>query len=182
MGSAQPLNSCHEWHTPERVHLQWPEPAREDRGEREWCGDKHEAICVVSGRRAAVRRAGWEQRRDQTVLCSGRADRRHELLLYTRSLGSIHELTDNSGAVLARYDLDPYGRRTKVTGGVDADFGFTGHYHHQPSGLHLALYRGYDADLGRWISRDPIGENGGINLYAYVFNEPTRQRSSWTLS
>ena len=83
--------------------------------------------------------------------------------------------------MLARYDLDPYGRRTKVSGGVDADFGFTGHYHHQPSGLHLALFRGYDADLGRWISRDPIGENGGINLYAYVFNEPTRHSDPFGL-
>jgi len=92
---------------------------------------------------------------------------------YTRDhLGSIRELTDSSGAVQARYDYDPYGRRTKVIGAVDADFGFTGHYCHQPSGLHLALYRAYDADFGRWISRDPIGENGGINLYAYVVNEP----------
>ncbi len=48
-----------------------------------------------------------------------------------------------------RYAYDPYGRRTKVTGSVDADFGFRGHYYHQPSGLHLALYRAYDAALRR---------------------------------
>jgi RHS repeat-associated protein len=77
---------------------------------------------------------------------------------YTRDhLGSIRELTNSSGAVQARYDYDPYGRRTKLTGSADADFGFTGHYYHQPSGMHLALYRAYDADLGRWIGRDPIG-------------------------
>jgi len=92
---------------------------------------------------------------------------------YTRDhLGSVRELTDSSGAVQARYDYDPYGRRTKVSGSVDADFGFTGHYYHQPSALHLALYRAYDADLGRWISRDPIAEQGGINLYRYVSNNP----------
>ena len=92
---------------------------------------------------------------------------------YTRDhLGSIRELTDSSGAVQARYDYDPYGRRTKVSGNVDADFGFTGHYYHQPSGLNLALYRAYDADLGRWMSRDPIAELGGINLYGYVGNSP----------
>jgi len=92
-------------------------------------------------------------------------------------LGSIRELTDSAGVVKVRYDYDPYGRRTKVNGSLslDADFGFTGHYYHQPSGLQLALYRAYDADLGRWISRDPIGELGpdGPNPYNYVRNDPT---------
>ena len=30
----------------------------------------------------------------------------------------------------------------------------------------------YDPNIGRWISRDPIGERGGSNLYGYVGNEP----------
>jgi RHS repeat-associated protein len=55
---------------------------------------------------------------------------------------------------------------------VEADFGFTGHYYHAPSGLHLALFRAYDADTGRWLNRDPLGEDGGINLYGYVGNSP----------
>ena len=29
----------------------------------------------------------------------------------------------------------------------------------------------YDPDLGRWLSRDPIGEAGGLNLYSYSFND-----------
>jgi RHS repeat-associated protein len=95
---------------------------------------------------------------------------------YTRDhLGSIRELTNGSGTVQARYDYDPYGRRTRLTGTLDADFGFTGHYYHQPSGLHLALYRAYNADLGRWISRDPLKSaemREGVNLYAYVGNNP----------
>jgi RHS repeat-associated protein len=94
---------------------------------------------------------------------------------YTRDhLGSIRELTNGSGTVQTRYDYDPYGRRTRLTGTLDADFGFTGHYYHQLSGLHLALYRAYNADLGRWISRDSIAEQGGINLYAYVGNNPVK--------
>jgi RHS repeat-associated protein len=92
---------------------------------------------------------------------------------YTRDhLGSVRELTDSSGAVQTRYDYDPYGRRTKISGSLDADFGFTGHYFHQPDGLHLALYREYDADLGRWISRDPVAERAGPNMYSYVRNNP----------
>ena len=95
---------------------------------------------------------------------------------YTKDhLGSIRELTDSSGAIHARYDYDPYGRRTKLTGDLDADFGFTGHYvSSQYSDLAFAPFRIYSCDLGRWISRDPIGELGGINLYAYVGNGPIR--------
>jgi RHS repeat-associated protein len=87
-------------------------------------------------------------------------------------LGSVRELTDSTGAVRARYAYDPYGRRTKVSGDLEASFGYTGYYQHTPSGLSLALYRAYDARLGRFISRDPIEENGGVNLYAYVYSSP----------
>ena len=55
-----------------------------------------------------------------------------------------------------------------------ADFGFTGHFFHQPTGLSLSLYRAYDSKRGRWLSRDPIGEAGGLNLYGYVGNGPTK--------
>lgn len=90
----------------------------------------------------------------------------------TDHLGNIRELTDTSGAVRARYDYDPFGRRTKTSGDLDADLGFTGHYYHAPSGLTLAPFRAYDANLGRWISRDPSGETESPNLYTYVDNNP----------
>ncbi len=92
---------------------------------------------------------------------------------YTRDhLRSIRELTDGSGAAHARYDYDPYGKQTKLGGALDVDFGYTGHYFHAPSGLNLAPYRAYNPALGRWLSRDPIGEEGGLNLYGYVGNNP----------
>jgi RHS repeat-associated protein len=87
-------------------------------------------------------------------------------------LGSIREVTDTAGAVQARYAYDPFGRRTKLSGSLDVDLGFAGLYEHVPSGLQLALYRPYDSDTGRWLSRDPIGESGGHNLYRYAWNDP----------
>jgi RHS repeat-associated protein len=97
-------------------------------------------------------------------------------LFYTRDhLGSIRELTDGQQAVRARYDYDPYGRMTKVSGDKDSPFTYTGHFWHQPSGLNLSLFRAYDPNLGRWISGDPIEEAGGGNLYGYVDNEPIGQ-------
>jgi RHS repeat-associated protein len=87
-------------------------------------------------------------------------------------LGSIREVLDATGTLRARYDYDAWGQRTKLSGDLDADFGFTGHLHHKPTGLILTHYRAYDPRLGRWLSRDPIGERGGINLYGYVGNNP----------
>ena len=92
---------------------------------------------------------------------------------FTRDhLGSVREMTDSSGTIHASYTYDPYGRSTKVSGDLEADFGFTGHYRHLPSGLLLAPYRAYNPGLGRWISRDPIAEAGGLNLYGYLGNDP----------
>jgi RHS repeat-associated protein len=86
--------------------------------------------------------------------------------------GSIREMTNSSGALVARYDYDPFGRRTLVSGTDLADFGFTHFYYDQASGLWFSRTRAYDPNLARWLSRDPIGEDGGINLYAFVENNP----------
>jgi RHS repeat-associated protein len=97
-----------------------------------------------------------------------------ETRLYLRDhLGSVRTVIDDEGAPTARYDYDPYGRRTRTAGTDNVDFGFTGHFTHAGTGLVLAPFRAYDADLGRWISRDPIGEAGGVNIYGYVAGSPT---------
>ncbi|MEZ5327068.1 MAG: RHS repeat-associated core domain-containing protein [Verrucomicrobiales bacterium] len=90
----------------------------------------------------------------------------------TDHLGSVREVTNSSRTVVGAYDYSPYGMRTNIYGSFAADFGYTGHQYHKASGLHLALYRAYDAQLGRWLSPDPIGEAGGLNLYGYVGGDP----------
>jgi RHS repeat-associated protein len=104
-------------------------------------------------------------------------------LFYAKDhLGSVREMTDTSGAIRARYDYDPYGRTTKVSGDLEAEFGFTGFYRHQTTGLSLTLYRAYDANLGRWLSVDPIGERGGMNVYGYVSNDPLNRTDKFGLA
>jgi RHS repeat-associated protein len=73
---------------------------------------------------------------------------------------------------LAGYSFDPWGRRTLTRGSDATPLGFTGHPA-SGSGVSLTLYRGYDPALGRWLSEDPSSFAGGINLYAYVNNNPT---------
>jgi RHS repeat-associated protein len=92
---------------------------------------------------------------------------------YTRDhLGSIREVTDQSGGVRARYDYDPYGRQTKLAGDKDATFAYTGQQTHAPSGLYYYRARYYDPRIGRFLSEDPIGLEGGQNLYGYALNDP----------
>jgi RHS repeat-associated protein len=87
-------------------------------------------------------------------------------------LGSIREMTDNTGAVKVRYDYDPWGARTKMGGTLESDFGFTGHYYHTASSLHLAPYRAYDSATTRWASRDPLEQIMASNLYTYTHDDP----------
>jgi len=103
----------------------------------------------------------------------------NESYFYTKDhLGSIRELTGSDGVIHARYDYDPFGRRSAnmiTNNAVEADFAYAGYFNHAPSGLYGTLYRFYSPDQGRWISRDPLGEDGGLNLYGYVGGNPIKE-------
>ena len=89
-------------------------------------------------------------------------------------IGSVRRVfvtTSNAPA----YGYDPYGNALQTTA-LLTDFGFAGMFANNDSGLYLTQFRAYDPVSGRWLSRDPIGIEGGINLYAYVEQLPT----GWT--
>jgi RHS repeat-associated protein len=93
-------------------------------------------------------------------------------LYYTKDhLGSVMETTQASGKVVGSLDYGPYGEPVKAQGQLP-DFRYAGMLHHAPTGLYLTHYRAYDPTVGRWLNRDPIGEDGGINLYGYVGGNP----------
>jgi RHS repeat-associated protein len=91
-------------------------------------------------------------------------------------LGSIREMTNGAGTIVWQQSFDPFGVPTTLVSTTAADIGYAGYYVHSRSGLNLTRTRAYSASLGRFISRDPIEEKGGTNLYAYVMNNPM----SWT--
>ena len=82
-------------------------------------------------------------------------------------------MLNSSGTIVARYSYDPYGRATLVSGTNLATKQYAGYYTHQPSGLNLTKYRAYDSGTGRWLSRDPLKEREGANLYTFVWDDPT---------
>ena len=86
-------------------------------------------------------------------------------------LGSVRQVTDQNGTTVAKFNYDPYGRRTQTFGTMWIDYGYAGLFE-LTSGLKLAVWRIYDPSTGRWINRDPIREQGGWNLYAYCGGNP----------
>jgi RHS repeat-associated protein len=92
---------------------------------------------------------------------------------YTRDhLGSVREVVAEDETLVARYDYKPYGERILVSGSYEAAKGYTGHDYLPEAGTILTQYRAYDPGTGRWLSSDPLGEEGGMNLYGYVRGDP----------
>ncbi len=88
--------------------------------------------------------------------------------------GNITALIDNSGAVVATWRYDAYGNTLATTGTPSLEtYRFSTKPYDELTGLYYYGYRYYDPVTGRWPSRDPIGERGGVNLYGMVGNRIT---------
>ncbi len=144
-----------------RVRITEKENGTQTKDERfVWCGSK---ICQKRSGSTVVRNffeQGFEE---------GTSD-----YFYTRDhLGSVREVVGSDGTTIAsRVSYDPWGKSTEMGSGTLTDFAFTGHHFDRASNLSLAWWRAYDPQLGRWLSKDPLGLAGGVNLYGYVANDP----------
>jgi RHS repeat-associated protein len=91
--------------------------------------------------------------------------------------GNITYLVDSSQAMAATYRYDPFGNTLSSNGTLAATnvYRFSSKEIHVNSGMYIYLYRFYDPSLQRWINRDPLEEDGGLNLYTFVDNNPLNQ-------
>jgi RHS repeat-associated protein len=98
--------------------------------------------------------------------------------------GNVRQVLDGTDVskLVAHYWYDPYGKVIDAqwdTGGPDRAFAWTNPFRFSTrwfddeTGLGCWPERYYSPRLGRWISRDPIGELGGLNTYGFVRNEPS---------
>lgn len=87
-------------------------------------------------------------------------------------LGSVVALTDAIGDVIQEYEYEAFGNIVGQGGGGANPIAFTGRDMDSESGLYYYRARYYDSTVGRFMSEDPIGIDGGINLYTYVENNP----------
>lgn len=94
-----------------------------------------------------------------------------QFLHYVTDLnGYPRELVDVQGQVRNRIEHRVFGKALAAVGAMPTQFRFSGQYEDAETGLHYNRYRYYDPEMGRYISPDPIGLDGGLNLYAYTPN------------
>ncbi len=81
-------------------------------------------------------------------------------------------MTSVSGAVVWSAKYGSFGKASIEVETVANNLRFPGQYYDAETGLHYNFHRYYDPKLGRYVQTDPIGLIGGINLFAYVKNNP----------
>jgi len=91
--------------------------------------------------------------------------------------GNILLLTKSDGTVAAKYAYDPYGHSESIIAdpaAAGSPFTFAGALGvvDDGDGLFLMTHRYYSADAGRFLQKDPIGLEGGDNLYLYAGANP----------
>lgn len=85
---------------------------------------------------------------------------------------NVTGLFDGTGTRAATYMYDPFGQTLSANGTAaeSNSFRFSSEFFDTETELIYYNYRYYDPKIGRWVKRDPIGNSGGMNLYAFVHN------------
>ena len=85
---------------------------------------------------------------------------------------NVTELFDASGNIAATYDYAPFGALVSSTGNIANPITFSSEIYDAALGMQYYNWRLYNPLEGRLFNRDPIHENGGLNLYWFVQNSP----------
>ncbi len=90
---------------------------------------------------------------------------------HTDQIGTPLELTDSDGGIVWQATYRSWGEIEQlVVNKVEQNLRFQGQYFDGESELYYNTYRYYDPEIGRYITLDPIGIRGGINLFRYNLN------------
>ncbi|MGE0087185.1 MAG: RHS repeat domain-containing protein [Desulfococcaceae bacterium] len=89
--------------------------------------------------------------------------------------GNVSQLVNAAdGSIAAHYEYDAFGNLINSYGAYadENPFRFSTKYFDAETGLYYYGFRYYSPEIGRWLNRDPIGEEGGINLNSFIGNNP----------
>jgi RHS repeat-associated protein len=89
---------------------------------------------------------------------------------------TVRGLFGTSGAITHSYQYSAFGEKLKQSEGTHNPLRFAARELDWQTGLYYVRARWYDPFLGRFLSEDPIGLEGGINQYTYAANDPINRR------
>jgi len=97
------------------------------------------------------------------------------VLFYTHDLTkNVTELLDRAGEIVTAYDYAPFGAVTVHGPDLGNPYQWSSEQMDQELGLVYYNYRHYNPADGRWVRWDSLGERGGVNVYGFVGNNPSR--------
>ncbi|MFQ9686048.1 MAG: RHS repeat-associated core domain-containing protein [Veillonella parvula] len=102
-----------------------------------------------------------------------RETRQQTHYFHCEQIGIPREMTDKDGNLLWFGNYTGWGRlkeETKVTDSAYQPFRLQNQYCDRETGLHYNFFRYYEPDAGRFVNQDPIGLEGGDNIYLFSPN------------
>jgi RHS repeat-associated protein len=87
-------------------------------------------------------------------------------------LGTPQVLTNETGSIVWKAVYTPFGGANILVETVQNPFRLPVQYYDSETGFHYNYFRYYDPTTGRYVTPDPIGLAGGINLFVYALNNP----------
>jgi RHS repeat-associated protein len=119
----------------------------------------------------------WGTKQDE-LLCD------NENWMLGDHLNTISDIVKSDGTVVDHLAYNSFGKLISVTKNPDSTFfAYTGKLTDKSSDLQWNINRWYDSDVGRWMSEDPIGFNGGDwNLYKYASNNVNAKQDLFGLA
>jgi RHS repeat-associated protein len=169
------------WQTLKKEYVNWlwidnilaveqeePDLTIQEREELSFCNAN---VLVKSGEFVKY---GWQLIVDRcnNLVSSGSVIVENRYYFAKNHLWSVDAITDNSWTIVTTYDYDSYWNFTQSWYDIWNSRLFTGREYDKEIGLYYNRARYYNPELGRFISRDPIGQVDDVNLYGYVGENP----------
>lgn len=133
--------------------------------------DGHQAIADVHGSAVGTTYLTGLQIDEVLAIYAAKGNR----TALTDALGSLLALADDTQTTKTHYAYSPFGETEAQGEPSDNPYQYTGR-ENDGTGLYYYRARYYDPEGKRFVSSDPIGLGGGVNVYGYVLNSPLKYR------